>query len=188
MAGTKTAAVWEILEQIGISLGMDVAFKELTKAGANHIKEKVVTDKRGELLADLAGMNSGDTGNLVRRHRESIRHFRENRFVTLLCKIPKEGDQGRKATLKYLNGLGDEEFEQMLNLLENDVVWQWMHRAWLVGAPVTRQSVDALRWTLREGTEEYVPAATRQLESAGDGLAPLVDGLAGWLRRHGGRR
>lgn len=78
-------------------------------------------DKRAELLADLISMPAADTNNLWRWHREATAELKENRFVSLLCKIPREV---RKDILEALNRMSDDEFRQALNLLEHDVVVQ----------------------------------------------------------------
>ncbi len=85
-------------------------------------------DKRAELLADLISMPPADTNNLWRRHREATAELKENRFVSLLCKIQRET---RKDVLVALNRMNDDEFQQALNLLENDVVaegWEIINR------------------------------------------------------------
>lgn len=117
--------VWEVFKEFGIALGTDIVFKKFTSATADkaseYVAEKVFADKRAELLGDLMSMHAADTDNLWRWHREATAELRENRFVSLLCKIPKEI---RKDVLEALNHMDDNEFQQALNLLEHDIVVQ----------------------------------------------------------------
>lgn len=121
-----------------IFFGMDVAVKKIFSGLADkaagkvgdHV-ERVLKDDRAMLLEDLRVMETEDpasVANLRRRHKESYAKLEENRFVALLCKIPYDPQNGRRPTLKYLNGLDDEAFWQWLYLLEHDVVLQYIAR------------------------------------------------------------
>ncbi len=164
----KGKGILEVLKETLIAVGVNVAFKEFTeKAGkqaGEHVGEalkKIATDKRAELLEALRLMPKEDTANLIARHKKAIQENRENRFVSLLCKIPRDKTEGRRATLKYLNDLEDEQFWQMLTLLEHDVVPQAFAR-------------------LLKSTDERLGQASRA-------AIPYVKNLKGWLAKKGVR-
>ena len=97
----------------------------LGKAMVEKAKDTIFVDKRAELLETLSDMDEKDTDNIRSRIDEADKSHTENRFTTLLCKITKEK---RKDTLVWLNRLGDDEFDQMLNLLEHDPIQQFLAR------------------------------------------------------------
>lgn len=114
-----TRELWEVTKQAtGEAIG---------KKAVEKTTEAVFRDLRGELLTDLAALPQEDTRNLWRRHREASAAKRENRFVTLLTKIPREK---RAEIFVILDRASDEEFEQALNLLEHDVIPQFLGRVW----------------------------------------------------------
>lgn len=80
------------------------------------------------MLVDILAA-APENQNLLQWHREATAARTENRFVSLLCKIP-QGAKGneRVEVLKKLNALPKEEFEQFLNLLEHDVIQQGIAR------------------------------------------------------------
>jgi hypothetical protein len=99
--------------------------KQIGGAAGKKVSEQVFPeDKRGELLLDILTISENNE-HLLRRHEEASKNHTENRFVNLLCKIPKEQ---RRETLKTLNGMEDHEFEQCLDLLENDRFVQFFQR------------------------------------------------------------
>ncbi len=71
--------------------------KKAAEAGAEKVKDKIVNDKRAELLEEFRIMQSEgkNIDNLFRRHRESIDRLSENRFVDLLVKLCPDGTNGR---------------------------------------------------------------------------------------------
>lgn len=148
----------EIAKEIGIALGVDIAFKKFTenaaaKTGA-HISEKIFTDKRAELLADFMAMPADDTDNLWRWHREAMLKSRENRFVTLLCKIQPEN---RREMLAAMNRMSDNGFQQAMALLEHDVVIQTAHRFRDEVAIPTINNMTAALESLHTELERLVP-------------------------------
>jgi hypothetical protein len=133
----------------GASLMAELVSKPLGRAGGKAVElrlGKLLFDKRGELFEDLRRMRQVDTANLFRRHREAAITGRENRFVSLLLKIPPHGPlsgeetdcgygirgcQGcRREALRDLNHYSDEKFWHVLVLLEHDVVGQHADRVW----------------------------------------------------------
>ena len=166
-------ALWEPVSDFIIFIGADTLVKELFKNTTGRvggkITEHVLTDQRAEILEDFRRMKLVETANLIRRHKESIQELRENRFVALLCKIPK-GRRGRRLTLRYLNDLPDPEFWQMLYLLEHDVVPQWLERMRRTGAKILKSDLDRLG--------EMVKKVGAVLPS-GDSIADWAEGLPG---------
>ncbi len=98
--------------------------KQIGGAAGKRVSERVFEDKRGELLIDILAISENNE-HLLRRHKKASENHTENRFVNLLCKIPKEQ---RKETLKILNGMEDSQFEQYLDLLENNLFTQFFQR------------------------------------------------------------
>lgn len=126
MGKTKEAAKaagkagWRMFEQsVGEGMGKEFSTKFGQKA-----TERIFEDKRGELLVDILSI-PGENETLRRRQREALANHTENRFVNLLCKIPKNE---RREALKKLNKVNDEEFEEYLSLLENDILTQFFQR------------------------------------------------------------
>jgi aminopeptidase-like protein len=106
--------LWEILGVAAIAAGTNVTIDKLKEHGS-----KTSSDERAELLEELRLMSPEEKENLLRRHREAISTFQEQRFVRLLCKVRQDPQEGRRPTLKYLNDLSDQEFEQMVCLLDD---------------------------------------------------------------------
>ena len=174
--GTFWGKVREGLSDAAIFIGADALLKQFTKNGAqavaDHVKGKITNDRRAELLEDLRWMGEKDKKNLIRRHKEAIANFTENRFVDLLCKIPEStlspDECGRQGMLKYLNDLSDEEFDQMLYLLEHDVLLQWFERIRRTGGRFIKKDFDELRSFLSKTT-------TRIGNGAADALRVIAD-------------
>jgi len=167
---------------IGITLGLNVLFKEMAKKtaekGASHLHEKIFTDKRAELLNDFRLMPEEEKHNLIRRHHEAILKFTENRFVTLLCKIEPDPNEGRQPMLKWLNGLSDAEFDQMLSMLEHDVLLQWFQRARVNIARLTKADFEKLKVAFCDGAE--------QIDEIAEKLTPKIKEFRQWLEEIGG--
>lgn len=121
--------------------------KKLAEVGVAKTTEKLFEDKRGELMQDILAA-APDNENLLRRHKETLKNKTENRFVTLLTKIPRYEEEEigkdpktkkpiikkrnvRVEILKKMNSLEDEKFSQYLDMLENDMVKQFLQRIWL---------------------------------------------------------
>jgi hypothetical protein len=71
-----------------------------------------------QILEDLRRLPEPETASLRRRFSEALRRNDGPRFVALLSRIPQAPEGGRAASLKYLNDLSDEEFDQMVQLLD----------------------------------------------------------------------
>lgn len=121
------------------SFTSDIITKKVIPEVGQKISKKVFEDQRGELLQAFSEMDPTDTINLWRRHKEALAANRENRFVTLLLKLPRIKVAGRKNALKWMNDLSDDQFNQALEMLENDVV-----------AQATARSLDFLKKKIEE--------------------------------------
>lgn len=106
-------------------------------------------DVRGKFEADLIRIENeagAPLQNIRRRLLEAKAEYRENRMVTLLTKIPD--DFGiRKEVYLALDGAADEQFEQSLDDLEHDAVWQFLGRICHLAGPrlqAAYQLVDGL--------------------------------------------
>ena len=138
---------------------------------------------------------------LIRRHaksmhqeqhegEESLNNPPEYLFVELLCKIPYTAERGRRDTLKYLNDLGEDEFYQMLYLLNHDVVIQWIGIARRAGRKITNATIKELKNLV--GCGEKTAGATftevlHQVDQAAESAAPHLGRIADRLEEHGGR-
>jgi hypothetical protein len=169
---TKKRWRWGLLRDAIIStvvaVGLDAWVKDwVKKLVAEHagpmagqaIKQKILNDKREELLEDFRIMRKREKkniDNLIRRHEKSMRqekHMKEESFnnppeylfVELLCKIRHTKKRGRRDMLEYLNDLGEDEFYQMLYLLEHDVVIQWIGIARRTGRKITNATIHELK-------------------------------------------
>jgi hypothetical protein len=151
----------DTLISIVSALGLDVIFNLIKKEGpqivwshvTGNLKEKILTDKRAEIVREFRKMeNAGiNIDNLRRRHAEAmdrskVDRWAEYRFVQLLCKIqppdpanpqkvrppiapgtPGKPQNDRQADLKWLNDQGnpgDPRFDQMMHFLDHDVITQ----------------------------------------------------------------
>lgn len=157
---------------IGETLG-----KKLADVGVTKTTERIFEDKRGELMADILSIAPGND-KLLERHKKASAKYMENRFVTLLIKIPRieieevevEGKGGkkekkivkkevRKEMLKKLNALPDFEFEQYLEMLEHDLVKQALKRLVVSVAPIitpTKESAEKARDFLGQKMKERI--------------------------------
>ena len=124
-----SSSFWEFMKELGIAFGADIAYEKIRKRAGEKtgdvIADVVFVDKRGELLKNIAALDPASVNNIIRRHKVAIDNLTENRFAKLLCKIP---ENGRSEVLKWLNNVDDAEFWQMLELLENDAIAQYLNR------------------------------------------------------------
>jgi len=140
--------------------------KKLADVGVTKTTERIFEDKRGELMADILSI-APDNQNLLRRHKEAIGEYRENRFVTLLAKIPRfefemeeseleEKGQKKKVkkeikkevrreVLRNLDTLSDQDFKQYLELLEHDLVRQVLKRLMVPTITPAKESAEKAR-------------------------------------------
>lgn len=103
-------------------------------------------DVRGQLLADLVTIQP-PLENLRRRHREALATHRENRWVSLLIKVPHDV---RSVVLPALDAMWDEEFEQALELLEHDALMQFCQRIISKTSPAFRRAWEAIQPRLQQ--------------------------------------
>jgi hypothetical protein len=127
------------------------------------VRDAAFPDRRAELLEDLRLMAEVDRQNLTRRHKEAIAKDVECWFVKQLCKIPRDEREGRRPTLQWLNSLSDDEFGQMMELLDHDVLTQQWRRLW-------------------KGTREAAGTVASAFNQGATQAAPHVAELARWLR------
>lgn len=153
------------------------------------IKELDQLQARKKLFRDLQSMSFRDKRRVLGLLKEATADCTENRLVKVLGDLPCSDTEGYTPALKLLNDelparldgvVSLDEIGQIeLALLDDDGIWQEFNRAKHLGKQALAHVTDAVR--------THGPEAQRKLESIGDGLAPLVDDLTGWLRRHGGR-
>lgn len=198
MADRVERGFLSVLQDAVVALGVDIAFKKFTAVamhnGAKKFSEKVLQDKRAEILEDFRKMQDEgkkDRKNidpLLRRHKEAINNFTENRFVYLLCKIPLDAKVGRRPTLWWLNDMTDERFNQMLCLLDHDVVLQWIERMRRRGGRIVAKDINNLRASLNYVTNG-IAQAFRRLNQAAERQAPNLRRIADRLAaaRTGGK-
>lgn len=153
-------------EAAGEAIGKSV------KIAGERTAEVIFKEARAELLADIMALPAEDTKNLWRRHREATLALRENRFVSLLTKIKDQ----RQDILAGLNRLTDEEFEQVLYLLEHDPI---------------PQAIDRLRDNVKDNVKQRWPKVKRKgevtLRRADNLLADGLYALDEWLEDKGVR-
>lgn len=136
-------------------------FSDLTVAGIIYwitgkqkdstVKDAPYIDVRGELLADLLPRNTYP--NLWRRHGEASVAKTENRFVTLLAKVPKRPVDLRKTVFPALEAMSDQEFNQALEELHHDRVWEFLQLVALHASPVFKAAWEAARKVASTGYE-----------------------------------
>jgi hypothetical protein len=190
-----------------VAFGLDAWVKDWVKGlfaqhigpiAGNVIKDKLTNDKRAELLEDFRIMRvreKKNIDNLIQRHEKSMKQEKhmeepsvnnppEYLFVELLCKIPHTKKRGRRDMLIYLNNLSDDEFYQMLYLLEHDVVIQWIGIARRTGRKITHATVKELKnlvgcadKTIGAGFKETF----RRLDQAAAQAAPTLGLIADQL-------
>jgi hypothetical protein len=165
--------IGEILKVAGIVTFADVAGKKIAEGSVEKISKAIFEDIRGELLANIMGLEDEDVQEVLKeRHRKSMVAHTENRFVTLLTKIPK--DQ-RKEILTAMGHMEEEEFEQMLYLLEHDPIPQAFARLRQATSKAVRREWPRVRDWLRD---EADPKVAEQIFWG-------TTSLEGWRQRQG---
>lgn len=148
--------LWEVTKgATGEAIGKKVVEKT---------NEIIFCDLRGELEVDLNKLPWGETQNLRRRRREAKAQHRENRFVTLLTKIPREN---RAEMFVLFDRMTEEEFWEELNALEHDVIPQLLDRVWQRVGKTLRPLVVEVDRVAGELTPEIVQF-NNQLEAIRD--------------------
>jgi hypothetical protein len=198
----------DTLISIVSALGLDVIFELIKKEGPvvawTHFKkdldEKILTDKRAEMLREFRKMEDAGTNidNLRRRHAESmdrskVDRWAEYRFVQLLCKIqppdpanpqkvrppivpgkPGKPQNDRQADLKWLNDQGDPgdpRFDQMMHFLDHDVVTQMFQ----IGCDRTARFLKNLRDNLKVGRANVAQWLRRHFGALGDWIVDTAE-------------
>lgn len=119
--------VWEITKHAtgeAIGKGVSGVAGEAVKVAV----EKITTDPHGEIVSDIKKLLGEDDRRVM--FRRLLRHtaeHRENRTANLLLKIPREQ---RKEVFEWLCWLDDQQFEQVLDLLENNKIEEFFARNW----------------------------------------------------------
>lgn len=156
--------LWEVTKgATGEAIGKKVVEKT---------SETIFRDLRGELEVDLNKLPWAETQNLRRRRREAKTQHRENRFTTLLVKIPREH---RAEMFILLDRMTDEEFWEELDALEHDVIPQFLGRVWQRVGKTLRPLVAEVD----RAAGELVPG----VEQFNDQLEALRDRVRAWARR-----
>lgn len=119
--------IWEITKHAtGEAIG-----KGISGAGEAAVKiavEKIIADPHGELLTDIKKfLSEEDRQAMFRRLLRHTAEHRENRTANLLLKIPREQ---RREVFEWLCWLDDQQFEQVLDLLENNKIEEFLARNW----------------------------------------------------------
>lgn len=120
--------VWEVAKQAtGEAVGKGI------HEGVKIAVEKITVDPHGELVSEIKRLLEEENRRIMfsRLLRHTAEH-RENRTANLLIKIPREQ---REEIFEWLCWLNDEQFEQVLDLLENNRVEEFFARNWAKISP-----------------------------------------------------
>lgn len=108
-------------------LGAEIVAKKLIQKSGEIVTERIFKDKRAILTVVIENIAPNNT-ELKRRLKEAKdpRSKRsEDKIVNLLIKIPEDKLED---TLKKLNNLSDEEFDDVLEILDNNLISQFFER------------------------------------------------------------
>ncbi|HEX4104179.1 MAG TPA: hypothetical protein VHZ04_01725 [Candidatus Paceibacterota bacterium] len=137
---------------------------------------------RAELVIDIQKLttNGKKPLNILRRHKQAIAEKKENRFVALLTKLPKdETTKDRTNSLMFLDGLDDEEFNQVLYWLDHDVFLQtydrWRERY--------GRTFGEFWKDFKTTIHRYSVAAKNDVHQASDGVNKSLRQSAAWFRK-----
>lgn len=184
MAQAGTTSFWSKVQD----LIFPHLFSDLTVAGIIYwftgkqregtAKDAPYVDVRGELLADM--LPRSDYPNLWRRHGEASVAKTENRFVTLLAKVPKRPVDLRKTVFPALEDMSDTEFNQALDALHQDALWQFLERVALHASPAFKaaweQANRVWAWGQTHGKalDTWLAKQAEAMSGPGGRSAPLV--------------
>lgn len=150
------------------------AIGKMATSGVKRTEERLFEGKpRGRLLTLLSEMPEEDTKNLWRHHQEVLEDddpMAEDRFIHNLIKLLGEGegaDDRCKVVLKYLNDLEDDQFEQAVELLENDAVAQVLQK-------IKLHTWETVRDILIKAAETAKKAGDKVGEVAGKGAKKVA--------------
>lgn len=115
----KEAAFAGFVGGVGANIGSSFINRVRRLMSGTEGVPKVADAAGAQLLLDFQAMPDSETANIRRRFKEALQRNEADRFVSLLSTIPWDGDQGRQASLRYLNSVSDQEFEKMMELLEH---------------------------------------------------------------------
>ncbi len=104
----------------GAGVGFGIALLSAVSKKLHREGQKVAGTVAGgaELLEEFRTMPGSEMISLRRRYREALERNDGTRFTALLLRIPRDPVTDRRLTLKYLNDVPDEEFEQLLQMLQ----------------------------------------------------------------------
>ena len=148
----------EIVKEVGVATGVNVVMEKMKqKTGevvAEEVRKKLTDEHRAELLSYLRGLSvysERASKNFLRRqaerqmqmprsygNHEKYKPGDEDRYVTLLAKLylaldDEHEKSARIQTFKWLGEMGDEEFDNALEMLHNDVILQYFKKAlWII--------------------------------------------------------
>lgn len=183
--GVVAIGLWELLTKLGKLLWNNYIgpkTKEIAGQKIDEALQKITENPRGKLLALFATMPAEDVANLKRRHKaawDGKAGISENKFAMLLLEIP---ETDRKDALKWLNGLTDDDFWQMMYLLEHDPIHQWWQRVGKSTAQWDERAAAAIEKHRRE-IEKAWWAEPGRLPVIGFFIDPF-----GWYKHHRERR
>lgn len=163
-------------------------FSDLTVAGIIYwltgkqkegtAKDAPYIDVRGELLADMLPRSAYP--NLWRRHGEASVAKTENRFVKLLAKVPKRPVDLRKTVFPGLEAMSDAEFNQALEELHHDMIWQFLERVALHGGPVFKAAWEFVKklggkiYTYAQDLDAWLDQRAKVISGTGPAPSPYT--------------
>ncbi|MDE2018848.1 MAG: hypothetical protein KGJ13_00700 [Patescibacteria group bacterium] len=185
-------------KDIATAVGLDLTVAPLATAAFKKLWDKL-TNKAGEVAEKkISELSQPEKRRLLAKTLVSMKNWDEKKNILFLLKIArakyketervkdlgeficdeKEPDV-RRQILKDLNAClpsgpidPSEEGDILIELLDDNGPQQKLE--WL-----RDKSGEAI-----ESVRAHMPEAQQQLESAGDALAPFVDSITSWLRRH----
>ncbi len=204
----------EILKEIAIAVGFDVAFKKFAEkegvALAQFVEKKLTDEHRAELLAfirELATYDKEASDKLLDRQRQRQYCARktypdahgnyatyapgeEDRLVTLLTKLymaladNHEERSSRIEVFTWLGHMEDREFDAALEFLHHDVIFQWFQKA---------RQIVVMAWPQFYSRDPRNPGlwqkthASENIKEADRKIAGALNTFNAWLDRKGVR-
>jgi hypothetical protein len=126
MPDNTEKTMWDLVIAAAGIFGLKEIAAQAARKAVEPFVMPLTQDFRGEITADLLRMPEADKANLERRIQDASRNHTENKVIFLLGKLPEEGDQGRRPSLKRMNDLDEANFFIYLSMLEHDVFVQWL--------------------------------------------------------------
>jgi hypothetical protein len=147
---------------------------------------KALADNRGEFTRDMVLLDAKDKNNLLAWYQQAIDSYSDDRFTTLLGKLPPDKDGSRAYLLKELNQMTNEEFQQMLYMLEHDNLLSMYRRFKLNGGRVIAEELSTVRKQMHkagEGLVTFAQAVDRRAGAAAPQVGTFLDNLIARARR-----